>query len=124
MTLDEDEPTPEELAEAERLALALDRGHSAGGAPEDALEAAALLRFSKDGGTLAPERSERILDDVLARAKPRREKARLGATLLGLLTLSAAGAASIALVVRSQAPEPASLPRPPRGLLEAQLAAA
>jgi hypothetical protein len=124
MTLDDEEPSAEELAQAERLARALERGHSAEPAPEDALATAALLRFSKDGGSLAPERSERILEDVLARARPRRAKARLGLTVLGLLGLSAAGAASLALVVRSQAPEPASLPAPSRGLLEAQLAAA
>jgi hypothetical protein len=124
MTQDDEEPTAEELAEAERLARALDRGHSTGPVPEDALGAAALLRFSKDGGALASDRSERILEDLLGQAKPRRAKARFGATLLGLLGLTAAGAASIVLVVRSQAPEPASLPPPQRELLEAQLSAA
>ncbi len=124
MTLDDEEPTAEELAEAERLAHALERGHSAEPVPEDALGAAALLRFAKDAGALPPERSERILQDALARARPLRAKPRLGATLLGLLGLAAAGAASIVFVVRSQAPEPASLPAPPRALLEAQLSAA
>jgi hypothetical protein len=124
MTQDDEEPTAEELAEAEALARALERGHATGATPEDALGAAALLRFAKDGGALAPERSERILEDVLGRAKPRRARPRLGPTLLGLLGLSAAGVASMMFVVRSQAPEPASLPAPPRELLEAQLSAA
>ena len=124
MTPDDEEPTPEELLEAARLARALERGHSSEPLPEDALGAAALLRFSRDGGALATPEHERILEDVLARAKPRRTRPRAVATVLGLLGLSAAGAASIALVVRSQSPEPASLPAPPRELLEAQIAAA
>ncbi|HVW26271.1 MAG TPA: hypothetical protein VHC69_12945 [Polyangiaceae bacterium] len=124
MTPDEEEPTPEELLEAERLARALERGHSPEPVPEDALGAAALLRFSKDGGALATPTRERILEDVLSRAKPSRRRPHVIGTVLGLLGLSAAGAASIALVVRSQSPEPASLPEPPRELLEAQIAAA
>ena len=124
MTQDDEEPTAEELAEAEQLARALERGHSAGSVPEDALGAAALLRFAKDGGALSPEQSERILEDVLAQARPRAVRPRFAATLLGLLGLSAAGVASILFVVRSQAPEPASLPAPPHELLEAQLSAA
>ena len=93
MTQDDEEPTAEELADAERLARALDSGHSAGAVPEDALGAAALLRFAKDGGALSPERSERILEDALAQARPRTVRPRFAATLLGLLGLSAAGVA-------------------------------
>jgi hypothetical protein len=123
--VDDEEPTAEELAEAERLARALERGHAPNGAPEDALATAGLLRFARDGGALEPERGERILDDALARARPRPSRSRHRFTLFGLLGLAAAGAASIALVVRTQAPEGvATLPAPPRELLEAELAAA
>ncbi|HEX4337057.1 MAG TPA: hypothetical protein VH062_14160 [Polyangiaceae bacterium] len=125
MTPDDEEPTAEELEEAERLARALERGHAPGGVPEDALGAAALLRFSKDGGALEPERAERILEEALSRARPPVSKPRRRYTLLGLLGLAAAGAAAFLLVVKTQAPEAAALlPSPPRELLEAQLAAA
>ena len=125
MTLDDEEPTAEELEEAERLARALERGHAPGAAPEDALAAAALLRFAKDGGALEEERGQRILEDALAGARPPPARPRLRFTLLGLLGLAAAGAASVVLVQRGQTAEgEASLPAPPRELLEAQLAAA
>jgi hypothetical protein len=126
MMPDEDEPTPEELEEAERLARALERGNAPGGVPEDALATAALLRYAKDGGALDPHRGRAIFEDAVKNARPiRAAKRRIRFTLFGLLGLAAAGAASIALVVRTQSPEPsASLPAPPRALLEAQLAAA
>ena len=126
MTPDEDEPTPEELEEAERLARALERGNAPGGVPEDALATAALLRFAKDGGALDPDRSRAIFEDAVKNARPlRAAKKRIRFTLFGLLGVAAAGAASVVLVVRSQSAEPAaSLPAPPRALLEAQVAAA
>jgi hypothetical protein len=125
VNLDDDEPTAEEVEEAARLARALERGHAPEGAPNDALSAAALLRYAKDGGALDPERSREILEDALSRARPPRARPRVRYTLLGLLGLSAAGAASVVLVLRTQAPEPdTALPAPPRALLEAQLAAA
>jgi hypothetical protein len=125
VNLDDDEPTAEEAEEAARLARALERGHAPEGAPNDALSAAALLRYAKDGGALDPERSREILEDALSRARPPRARPRVRYTLLGLLGLAAAGAASVVLVLRAQAPESdTALPAPPRALLEAQLAAA
>ena len=124
MTSDDDEPTAEELADAERLARALERGHSAEPVPDEALATAALLRFSRDGGALSAESAERIFEEALSGATPARRKLRWGYTLFGLLGLAAAGAASVTLVVRSQEPEPAALPEPPRALLDAQVAAA
>lgn len=125
MKPDDDEPTAEELEEAARLARALERGHAPGGAPDDALSAASLLRYARDGGALDPERSREIFEDALARAKPPRARSRIRFTLLGLFGLAAAGAASIVLVLRAQGPESDTvLPTPPRALLEAQLAAA
>ncbi len=121
---DDDPPTPEELTEAEALAQALERGHDRGDVPEDALATAALLRFSNDGGALAPESNDRILAELLAREAPRPARRPLRLTILGLLGVAAAGAASIVLVVRGQAPEPLALPAPPRALLEAQITAA
>src|ERR1051325_7466281 len=102
MTPDEDEPTPEELEEAERLGRALERGNAPGGVPEDALAAAALLRFAKDGGALDPDRSRAIFEDAVKNARPlRAAKKRIRFMLFGLLGVAAAGAASVVLVVRS-----------------------
>src|SRR5262245_37846202 len=116
MTSDDDEPTAEEREEAERLARALERGNApGGGVPEDALATAALLRYAKDGGALDPDRSRAIFEEAVANARPlRAAKRRIRFTLLGLLGLAAAGAASIVLVVRTLEPEPEpSLPAPP-----------
>ncbi len=125
MTLDDDEPTAEERQEAERLARALERGHAPSGVPEDALSTAALLRYAKDGGALDPERGKAIFEDAMARARPPREaRARTRWTLFGLLGLGAAGALSIAIVLRTAPPDVRGpLPPPPRALLEAQVAA-
>src|SRR5262252_3945796 len=97
MMPDDDEPTAEEREEAERLARALE-----------------------------PDRSRAIFEEAVANARPlRAAKRRIRFTLLGLLGLAAAGAASFALVVRTLEPEPEpAIPSPPRALLEAQVAAA
>jgi hypothetical protein len=124
MNIEDDEPTPEERAEAEALARALETGRAAGPVPGDALETAALLRHAKDQGALDEARAESILSDVLERARPpARTKSGWRWPLFGALGLGAA-AAAVALVVRSGAPEVAAFPRPPRALLEAQMEAA
>lgn len=122
MKTDDEEPTPEELAEAEELARALDRGHGSG-APTDALEAAALLRHANDESALEPAKGEAILNDVLARARPPRRASSWRLILFGALGLSAAAAATL-LVLRSE-PRfgPSELPAPPRALLDAQIQA-
>jgi len=125
MIHDEEEPTGEELREAEALATALERGSGLAETPGDALGAAALLRYSQDGGALGPGREQAILGDALARARPRGREVRSRHWLLGLLGLAAAGAASLVILQRAQAPAAlAVLPKPPRSLLEAQIEAA
>lgn len=69
--IDDDEPTEDELREAEALARALDRGTGTSELPEDALETAALLRYAHGEGDLADNRKKAIFEDVLATAKPR-----------------------------------------------------
>jgi hypothetical protein len=119
MNPDDIEPTAEELAEAEELARALARGH--GRAPAKDLETAALLRYAKDRGALDPEKSQLILDDALARARPRARKSSWRVVLFGALGLSAAAAA--VLLVFPTEPAPSALPAPPRALLDAQIRA-
>ena len=121
MNPDDIEPTAEELAEAEQLARALERGH--GRAPEKELEAAALLRYAKDRGALDPARSEVILEDALARARPRARKSGWRVVLLGALGLSAAAAATLLALQNQPAPGASALPAPPRALLDAQIQA-
>lgn len=128
MTSD-DEPTSAELEEAEALARALDRGHAPERSPEDALGAAAFLRYTKDGGALDAARADAILADALERARPPEVPSRArqwGWRVFGALGF--AGAATAAALIVARAPffeEPASaLPAPPRALLEAQIDAA
>jgi hypothetical protein len=121
MNPDDIEPTAEELAEAEALARALERGH--GPTPAKELETAALLRYAKDRGALDPEKSELILADALARARPRARKSSWRFVLLGALGLSAAAAAAVLVLQSEQAPGASALPVPPRALLDAQVRA-
>lgn len=117
------EPTEEELAEAEALARALERG-VADAPPEDALEAAAVLRFSRDGGRLAPERGEAILETVLAEARPASPPQRAPLWRWLVPVSLAAVAAVVALTLRPPAARPLALPAPSEALLRAQAAAA
>jgi len=127
MSSDEQEPTQEELADATSLAQATERGSATAQVPEDALGAAALLRYSADGGTLGVERKKAILDELLERApatpmstaKPKR---RSWIGWLGLGPATAAVAAAVLLMLRSGGT--AELPRPPATLLSAQARAA
>jgi hypothetical protein len=121
MNPDDIEPTAEEIAEAEELARALERGH--GPAPAQELETAALLRYAKDRGALDTEKSRLILADALARARPRARKSSWRGILFGALGLSAAAAATLLLLQNGPAPEASALPAPPRALLDAQVRA-
>ncbi len=120
-----DEPSEEELAEAAALARALERG-TAQSPPEDALQAAALLSFSRDGAELSQDRADKILADVFAEAKVRRpEKA--SAWWRWLVPASLVGVAATAAVLISINPgvsDPTTLPAPTQSLLQAQAAAA
>lgn len=147
--MSDEEPTEEELREAEALVQALERGSSRNALPEDALETAALLRYSRDGGALPEERRRAVLDDLLANAKPaeaagRARSARRARWLRWLVPLAGLGAAAGAVLLMTvtagqQEPMPSAaqestaqestaprfeLPPPPAELLTAQAAAA
>ena len=118
----EDEPSEDELREAEALARALE-GRSAGvDLPEDALGAAAFLRYAKDGGALDPARAEAILGEALRGAKPSRRASKI--RWFGIFSLAALGAAGAVLLVGRPAPPPTALPAPPRALVESEAVAA
>ncbi len=133
---DNGDVSPEELAEAEALAQALDRGTSRAALPEDALETAAFLRYA--GGTaLSDERKRAVFEEVaathdrkLARDRERvpaaevRTGSRRWLAWLGVLVpgLAAAGVL-LFFVTRPDAPPIATRPVPPVSLLEAQLGA-
>ncbi len=121
----EDEMSEEELAEAEALMRALERG-SGTDLPEDALETAALLRYSAGEDELGEARMDAILDDVFDNAKqPEKEEAPSLwlSWLRWLVPVGALAAASaFALVMMSQGPAPVAtrLPPPDVALLTAQ----
>lgn len=121
--LDELEIDPDELREAELLALALEE-KSVASPPNEALEAAALLRVLRDD-ELAPDREAAILDDVLrnVRVEAPRESTGFRFSLLW----AALGLGALVLVIsldRSQDSYAAraQLPTPRIELLEAQAA--
>jgi hypothetical protein len=122
MNPEDADPSPEELEEAARLARALDRGH-AESPPGDALETAALLRYAKDESLLDTARSQSILDDVLARARPPKKTRSFRMIVFGALGLSAAAAATFIVVTNESKLGPSELPAPPRALLDAQIQA-
>ncbi|RLB53888.1 MAG: hypothetical protein DRJ42_10640 [Deltaproteobacteria bacterium] len=135
----DDELSPEELAEAEALRRALDRGAGDPALPDDALEAAALLRYSAGDDELGEGRMDAILGDVFAEAKvpaqPDEEEAKTAPWLGWLKWLFpvgglAAAAAVAMLAVMSAEPAPMDgtaatrLPAPTAALLRAQAQAA
>jgi hypothetical protein len=121
----DDEMSEEELAEAESLMKALERG-SGTDLPEDALEAAALLRYSAGDGELGGTRMDAILEDVFESAKERPKEETSSpwlAWLKWLVPVGALAAAGVfALVVLNQggAPVATRLPPPDVELLTAQ----
>jgi len=121
----DEEITAEEEREAALLAQALDRGN-ADSPPEEALEAAALLRYSVDAAPLDPGRCEAILAQVLSEARPLRpEPARGWSWLRWLLPVGGlASAAAIAALLLQSPSGATALPAPDRALLEAQARAA
>jgi hypothetical protein len=125
---EDEEPSEEELAEAAALARALDRGvaHSV---PEDALEAAALLRISQQP-SLGEASSQRVWSEVESQAKFGRRAAEPTGKRFWLLALipALAGAAAVLVLVEGRdEPVPMaakgsaqSIPLPPAALLQAQ----
>jgi len=130
----EHDPTDAERREAEALKTALERGTASEGLPEDALEAAALLRFSGAEGDLAPDRRKVILDEILASAPSRVAAPERTAPVRWLrwfapaagVALAAAAAWALVVLVPADpsAHRAARLPAPSPDLLSAQAAAA
>jgi hypothetical protein len=128
---DPDEPTPGEIAEAEALARALERGAAAGpDVPEDALAAAALLRHAHAAGSAQADAEARARvaaaatrgRDALNARRPRRRRWLAPAIFLP----AAAGVILYASTLRRNAAvnAPVSLPPPSLALLEEQARAA
>ena len=113
-----------ENREAEALARALEGDGSPEGIPTDALEAAGLLRASREDAGLDPARQQKILDKILPEKKPRRIP-----WLRWLVPV--AGVTGVLFLVMvmpmySKAPQQAAVifPAPPRSLLMVQAKAA
>lgn len=120
---DDLDPTEDELREAAALAQALEHGSGKADMPEDALEVAALLRYSVDGGTLGADRESAVRGEVL-RSRPRSAPLERPWWMRWLpITAIAATAGAAALALLLKEPEGAMLPKPPAGLLRAQLEA-
>lgn len=139
----EDEPTPEELEEARALAEALDGATEGGSAPSrdadanansnthatepprDALEAAALLRYSQSEG-LDPARAEEIGEELARAPEAQDAPSRSGDAVSHdlrrwalIVPAAAIVAAAAAVAVFWRAPE-GELPPPHLALLRAQ----
>jgi hypothetical protein len=136
----QDEPDAEELSAAEALSQALEGGSAGTHLPEQALETAALLRFSGSRGELRSDRRSEIRAALLA-SLPARAPAPRRRWSIFTLWLPAAVGASLAAVFASRAllgpaaPEatalsqteaeaPAAAAAPPASLAEAEGAAA
>jgi hypothetical protein len=115
----DDEPTPEEEREAAALAEAL-AGRPGAGAPPEALQTAALLRFSHGSG-LDPARARALATELRAQLRPRRRWRWVAAP-------AALAVAALVLVLvwprRPELPSLAALPSPGPALLAAQAEAA
>jgi hypothetical protein len=117
----------EELREAEALARALERGTADEHLPDEALQTAALLRYSAGGGVLAKDREDAVLEDVLkaadrVAARPAPARAQGLRYWLGALGLAAAIGLVLLLIRRPGEVLPTALPEPSAELLQAQLA--
>jgi hypothetical protein len=119
------DPTELEKSEAEALARALEGDGSPQDIPQDALEAASLLRAGREESGLDPARQREILDKIL----PAKEEPRRFPWLRWLVPV--AGVAGVLFLVMmlpmySKAPQEAAImfPAPPRSLLMIQARAA
>ena len=123
--MSDQDPTEKELREAEALARALEGDGSPAEIPTDALEAASLLRASREDAGLDPARQREIQDKIL----PAKEEPRRFPWLRWLVPV--AGVAGVLFLVMtvpmySKAPQQAAVmfPAPPRSLLMIQARAA
>ncbi|MDD9937420.1 MAG: hypothetical protein OXT09_27665 [Myxococcales bacterium] len=99
---DATDPSEEELAEAAALAEALEGRGGDGTLPEDAAEAAALLRYAGPEGELSGARAEAILEDLVAGGLPERApvaRRPWWRGLWGAAVMSGLTAAAVALLV-------------------------
>lgn len=126
---DADDIDEAEQREADALAHALERGSALEELPEDALQTAALLRYSVDGGELPADREEALLADVLESAEriskkkeaaPRAEAAPWWRWVFGLTGVAALAALLFFLLGRGPV-EPTALPDPDAALIGAGL---
>jgi hypothetical protein len=122
----DEEPTPEERRAAAELARALERG--TGSPPEDALEAASLLRYARSGGELPADRRDAILNEVLATARAPEAPVTLFRRFRWAVGAAVAACAALLLFIaardRVTGDQMAALPEPPAALLQAQVAVA
>ncbi len=119
----ERQPTPEEEREAAALAASLDGATPVESPPaREALATAALVREGREGGLLADDRRDAVLDRVLAaetRARPRRV---LRWVVPSLAVAAAAALAMVALRPGDKSTARATaLPGPSASVLRAQL---
>lgn len=120
----EEEPTAEELAEAEALARVLDGAPSPTSRAPAGADAAFLIRHSRDGGELAQERADAVLARVEREARASRRRLRW---IVPPVALAAAAAVALAVYLGrppAGAPTATALPAPSADLVRAQLGAA
>jgi hypothetical protein len=118
----DDEPTPEELREAEALARALEGAPSESAPPPEALETAALLRHAHGGGQLDPARAQALAAKLRAEVRPRRR--RWWWAVLVPVAVGTAGVMLFATTMQRRGPALPPLPAPGPAVLAAQAEAA
>ena len=114
----EKDPTPEEAREAEALARALEGDGSSADTPQDALQAASLLR----DGELSEERSRAVFERIVADSDLEKKKPAGMRWLIPVGGLAAAAVVGLLLLLPGtlSSPESTALPRPGAALLQAQ----
>ncbi len=113
-----DDADEEETRAARALQRALDGGSASADLPGAALETAALLRFSADGGRLTADSRARLREEVLA-SLPERKRARKGFGQLLTVWLPLFGAATLAVILFVRNGGDASAPSSTDGLAAA-----
>jgi hypothetical protein len=102
----EPDPSLEEELEAAALRAALDEGRGVEHLPDDALEAASLLRFSGATGELSDAQSARLRNELLASLPARRPAPRRPRIMIWLAALG--GVAALAALLVTTRREPAA----------------
>jgi hypothetical protein len=120
---DDDQPTPEELRQAEALARALEGQPAAAAADSEDLAVAGLLRFARSEGILDPARATALGAGLRGEAGRQRRRRRAARWLLVLMPLTLSAAAAAFLLVPRRPPA-VVLPSPSPALLATQAAAA